>query len=307
MSDRNIQKSVFVKEIKKQYWLYLMILPVIAGFLIFYYLPMYGVLMAFQDYDLSKGIIGSPWVGFKHFLNYIHNFNFLRQVKNTLLLGLYGFIWGFPAPILLALLLNEVYNRKFKRIVQSITYLPYFISTVIIIGILYNLFSSEGVINSLLMAIGGERVDFLTDPKYFRTLFIGSGIWQSVGYGTIVYLAALTGINQELYEAAIIDGAKRLQLARYITLPGITPTIRVLIILGMAGITTIGFEKVYLMANPAVMEVAEVISYYVYRQGIEKGQFSFAAAAGFIDSVVGLVLLVTANFLSKKTSGEGVW
>jgi putative aldouronate transport system permease protein len=295
------------RDIRRQYALYLMIIPVLAGFILFKYVPMYGVVMAFQNYDFVGGFFSSPIVGLKWFTMFFQDPYFFRLVRNTFLIGLYGLLWGFWPPILLAILLNEIRGRTFKRVVQSISYLPHFIATVVIVGMMMEMLSTFGVVNDTLERIGLHRLAFFADPRYFRSLYIGSDIWQSVGWGSILYLAALTGIDPELYDAAAIDGAGRLQRIRHITLPGLLPTIQVVLIFSVSDITKVGLEKVYLMQNPGIYQTADVVATYVYRRGLLEMNFSYGAAIGLIENIVALVLLLLANFASRRLTQRGLW
>jgi putative aldouronate transport system permease protein len=296
-----------VRDVRRQYALYAMIIPVLAGFIVFKYVPMYGVVMAFQNYDFVRGFFHSPFVGLKWFTMFFQDPYFFRLIRNTFLIGIYGLLWGFWPPILLAILLNEVRSGKFKRVVQSISYLPHFIATVVIVGMMMEMLSTFGVVNDTLERIGLHRLAFFADPRYFRSLYIGSDIWQSVGWGSILYLAALTGIDPELYDAAAIDGAGRLQRIRHITLPGLMPTIQIVLIFSVSDISRVGFEKVYLMQNPGIYETADVVATYVYRRGLLEMNFSYGAAIGFIENIVALVLLLLANFASRRLTQRGLW
>ncbi len=287
--------------------MYVMILPGFLLVLVFNYVPLYGLVIAFKDYDITSAFFGGAWVGFKHFLNFFRDPYFVRIVRNTLLLNAYSILFAFPVPIIFALLLNEVTLGSYKRLVQSISYLPYFISTVVIVGIMFKLFSSSGVVNSAAVALGLKRQVFFSTPGWFRPLYIGSGIWQGTGYSAIVYLAAIAGVNVELYESAVIDGANRWKQALHITVPSIMPTIKILLILTVGSLMSVGFDKVYLMYNPSIYETADVISTYVYRRGIEGMDFSFSTAVGLFNSVVGFAFLYTANYISRKTSEHSLW
>jgi putative aldouronate transport system permease protein len=296
-----------VKELKKQYLLILMVLPAFLVILVFSYFPMYGVQIAFRDYKVSLGFSRSPWVGLKHFKAFFSNPFAYRIIKNTLLLGLYGLLWGFPMPIILALLFNEINNAAFKRVVQTISYLPYFLSTVIIVGMLKNFASNTGMFNQIAAFLGHEPIHFFGESSWFRTLYIGSGIWQGLGWGTIIYLAALSGVNAELYDAAAIDGANRFQRIWHISLPAILPTISILLILSTGGILGANFEKVMLMYNANIYDVADVIGTYVYREGIGGSRVSYSSAVGLFTSVVAFVLLFISNTVSDKLSGNSLW
>lgn len=276
-------------------------------YVIFHYWPMYGIIIAFKNYNIVKGISGSPWVGFHHFEKFLKDPYFWKLIRNTLLINIYELIWAFPAPIVLALMLNELKNQMFKRIVQSISYLPHFISTVVVCGMIANFLSSDGLINQIIEWLGLEPVKFLMLPEWFRTIFVASGIWQSVGWGSIIYLAALTGVDVELYDAAKIDGANRWHQLLSITLPSIAPTISIMLILNLGRLMSVGFEKIILLYNGSTYETADVISTFVYRRGLLGSDFSYATAVELFQAIVGLVLLYTANKASKKISQTSLW
>lgn len=295
------------KEMKMNFELYLIFLPVAIYFLIFSYKPMYGLLMAFQNYRPAKGIWGSEWVGFRHFIDFFQSAYFGRLIKNTLTISLSSIIFGFPAPILLALLINEIKSTKFKKTVQTITYLPHFISLVVICSMIKTFTMDTGIINDMVAFFGGERVTMLNVPEYFVPIYIVSDIWQGIGWGSIIYLAALSGIPQELYEAATVEGAGRLKQAIYVTLPGIAPTIIIMLILRMGGILSVGYEKIILLYNPVTQKTADVISTYVYRKGLLEHGWSFSSAVGMFNSVVNLIFLIGTNALSKKMTDTVLW
>ena len=286
---------------------YVILSPVILYYLIFHYAPLYGILLAFKDYKPFIGIWGSPWVGFKNFTEFFESYYFVRLITNTLALSIGNVIFSFPAPIILALLLNEVRNRTFKRITQTISYLPHFVSTVVLIGILVEFLSTNGMFNTVIKMMGGEPLAFLGKPEYFRSIFITFHIWESVGWGAIVYLAALSGIDPELYEAAMIDGANRWQQTLTITLPCLAPTIIILLILQMGRIMNVGFEKVLLMQNNLNMETSDIISTFVYRRGILEGNFSFTTAISLFNNVINFILLVASNKISRKVTESSLW
>lgn len=297
----------------RQYYLrqnrsvYLMILVPLIVYLAFKYVPIFGLVIAFQEYNPWKGFAGSPFVGLEHFRLFVTGPYFSRVMLNVLILNLLQLIFVFPAPIVFALLLNELGAGPFKRITQTISYLPHFISTVVIVGIMMKMFAYSGVVNKFVVDFGGEALPFFSLPGAFRPLYIGSDIWQSVGWGSIVYLASIAGINPELYEAATIDGASRLQKARYVTVPGITPTIMILFILKVGDLLEIGFEKIFLMYNPSTYEVADVVATYVYRRGIEHLNYSYATAVGLFNAVLSFFLLIGANRLSRKLTEYSLW
>lgn len=296
------------KRIKKNWDLYLLILPVIAFFLIFEYGPMYGLQIAFKDFIANKGILDSPWVGLKHFDRFFDSYYFWRLLGNTLGIGLYQLLVGFPIPIILALLINEVRSKKFSRFVQTITYAPHFLSTVVMVGVLFIFLSPQtGLLNSLITWLGGEPIDFLTQPEWFKSIFVLSGVWQQMGWSSIIYLAALAGIDQQLHEAARVDGASRWQRIWHINLPGIMPTIIVLLILNMGSLLGVGFEKVFLMQNSLNMPASDVISTHVYRKGIIDGQYSYSAAVGLFNSVINFTLLVLVNRIARKVNNTSLW
>jgi len=268
---------------------------------------MYGALIAFKDFRPSLGVWGSPWVGLKNFKDFFSSYYFVRLLKNTLALSIYSIVFGFPAPIILALLLNELRVLWFKKIVQTITYIPHFISIVIICGIIVNFVKTDGIISLVVKQLSGYDGNLLMDPKYFRTIYVASGIWQSIGWGSIIYLATLAGINYELYEAARIDGAGRWKQTLYITLPSLLPTIMILLILQMGSLMNVGFEKVMLLYNPGIYDTADVISTFVYRQGILSAQYSFSSAVGLFNSVINCALVILANQLSKRMTENSLW
>ncbi len=296
-----------IKQIKKSRYLYAILLLPIVYYIVFHYAPMYGVLVAFKDYNIVKGIMKSPWAGLKWFKKFATDPYFWIVVRNTFLMSLYSILWGFPIPILLAVMLNEVNNSKYKRVIQSITYLPHFISTVVLCGMIVNLLASDGLVNQVIQAMGGKPMQFLMYPQYFRTIYVTSGIWQSAGWTSIIYLAALTGIDQEVLDAATIDGANRFQRIRHVTIPAIMPTISTMLIMNLGKIMNLGYEKVLLLYNGSTYETADIISTYVYRRGILGNSFSYATAVGLFQSVIGVVFLVAANKVSKKLSDTSLW
>jgi len=288
--------------------LYLMAVPVALYYIVFHYGPMYGAVIAFKDFDISKGIWGSTWVGFKHFTDFFSSFYFWRILRNTVLLSLYQLLWGFPAPILLALLLNEIRHVRFRRFIQTASYLPHFISMVVACGMLVDFCSRDGVITGLLAAVGIPPVNLLTQPGNFRTVYVASGIWQEAGWGAIIYLAALSGIDVQLYEAAVIDGAGRMRKLLSVTIPGIMPTVVLMFLLHVGRIMSLGFEKIILLYNPNTYETADIISSFVYRKGLGEGfQFSFTAAVGLFSSVINLTLVVAANAVSRRVNQTSLW
>lgn len=296
------------RDIRRHYVLYLMVLPGILYFLTFRYFPMYGAIIAFKDYRVLEGFTGSPWVGLKHFRAIFGSPFFYNVLGNTLLISLYKLVFGMPIAIIMALLLNEVRVAWFKRSVQTITYLPHFLSWVVVFGVLLTTLSpSTGLLNKAIVALGGQPINFLTSPAWFRSVLVFSDIWKDLGWGTIIYLAALAGISPSLYEAAVVDGASRLDRIRYITLPGILPVIVLVTLLRIGNLLSAGFEQVFVLYNPSVYRVADIVDTWVYRQGIQGFQFSVAAAVGLFKGVVGTILLVSANSLSRRFAGTGIW
>ena len=294
-------------KIQKNKQLYLFVLPAFLIILIFSYGPMYGVIIAFKDYMPSLGIFGSPWVGFKHFQRFFDSYYFWDLIKNTLGISLYSLALGFPLPIILALALNEIKDGPFKKLTQTVTYAPNFIAVVVMVGMVIAFLSpSTGVINHFLEAIGLERINFMTDPKWFKTIYVVSGVWQGTGWGSVIYLAALSGVDTQLHEAATIDGASRLQRVWYINLPTIMPTMVILLIMNCGSLMSIGFEKILLMQNPLNMESSNVIATFVYKQGLLEAQYSFAAAVGLFNSLINSILLLVVNYVSKKLSDSSL-
>lgn len=289
-------------------YLWLLAVPAVVYYILFHYLPMYGLLIAFKDFSPFLGILRSPWVGFVWFEQFFTSIHFVRTVRNTLLLNFYGFFFNFTVPIIFALLLNEVHNSLFRRWVQTISYIPHFVSIVVVVGLINAMFNTEnGLVNTVMARLGMETVPFLILPGWFRPLYIGSDIWQHFGWRAIIYLAALTAIDQEQYDAAWVDGANRWQQLRFITLPGIAPTIIILMILYVGQMMSVGFEKILLMYGPGTYETADVISTFVYRRGIAGGDYSFAAAAGLFNSVINLVLILMVNRMSRQFTGTSLW
>lgn len=292
----------------RSYQLYLLLLPTLAYMAVFQYGPMYGVLIAFKDFKPHLGILGSPWIGFRHFIRFFNSPKCWEIIWNTLGLSLYHLAAGFPAPIILALSLNIVSGKRFKKTVQMVTYAPHFISTVVLVGMLSVFLSpSYGLVNHILDFVGLERVFFLGQPEMFQSLYVWSGVWQDAGWGTIIYLAALSGIDPSLHEAATVDGATLRQRVWHIDLPGILPTIVVLLILSLGRVMSVGFEKAYLMQNALNLSKAEIISTYVYKIGLLDAQYSFSAAVGLFNSGINFILLLTVNRLSKALGQGGVW
>jgi len=301
------RKLIDFKRLYQCRYLYLIIALPVIWYIVFCYVPMGGIVIGFQKYNARKGIAGSDWVGLKYFLDFLTDPYFWKVVRNTFVINVYDLLIGFPVPIIFALLLNEINNSKFKRLTQTVTYMPHFISTVVICGMLHMFFASDGPVNQVRNALGMETINFLLKPQYFRGIYVGSGIWQGVGWGSIIYLAALAGIDTEQYEAAIIDGANRFQRTIYITIPGIMGTISIMLIMRMGSMLSVGFEKVLLLYNGATYETADVISTYVYRRGVISADFAYGTAMDLFNSVVGLVFVLTSNIISKKLGGSGIW
>lgn len=292
-----------------KYWdLYLMLLLPVAWYLVFTYAPMYGIQIAFRDYMPSQGFLGSKWVGLKHFMRFFDSFYFTRVLRNTLSINFYSLLLGFPIPIIFALLLNELKSIRYKNIVQNITYLPHFLSTVVIVSILQMLLSPDnGVVNHFLQAIGQPTQDFMINPGYFQHIFVWSGIWENMGWDAIMYIAALAGVDTALYEAATIDGASRWQKIRFISLPSIMSTIIIMLLLRCGSIMNIGYEKILLMQNSLNMETSDVISTFVYRNGILGAEYSFASAVGLFNSLCNFALLLVANQAAKRLGNTSLW
>lgn len=299
---KSVGKELFVNR-----YLYLMALPGIIFYIIFCYIPMYNILIAFQDYNPVLGVLGSPWVGFKHFERLFDSIFFWRVIKNTVGLSTYAIVASFWIPIVFALLLNELRSKMFKKLVQTLTYIPHFVSLVVLCGMVTSFCMKDGLINDIIAFFGGERSNLLMRPELFKTIYVVSGIWSSMGWGSIVYVAALSGIDPTLYEAAEIDGAKRLRQAIHITLPGILPTIVTMLLLNIGTIMSVGFEKVFLLYNPLTYETGEVISTYVYNKGLVEMNFSFATAVSLFNSIINLFLVLGSNFISRKTMEVGLW
>ncbi|TDL52606.1 sugar ABC transporter permease [Paenibacillus dendritiformis] len=303
----NKKKSVW-KRMAQTWELYLFIAPAFLYFLIFHYGPMYGIQIAFKNFIPAKGITGSPWVGFDHFERFFNSYYFWDLLWNTLSISLYELAIGFPLPIILALAFNEVKDGFFKRTVQTVTYAPHFISVVVMAGIIITFLSpSTGILVHIIEFLGFEPAAFLTDPRWFKTVYVLSGVWQSTGWGTIIYLAALSGVDPQLHEAAIMDGASRWQRIWNINIPTIIPTITILLILNMGSILGVGFEKILLLQNPLNMEASDVISTFVYRSGLVDAQYSFSTAVGLFNSVVNAILLITVNQIARRTSETSLW
>lgn len=296
------------RRILKNWELYLFMTPAVLYFLIFHYGPMYGIQIAFKNFTPVKGITGSPWVGFDHFERFFNSYYFWDLLWNTLSLSFYELAIGFPLPIILALAFNEIRNGAFKKTVQTVTYAPHFISMVVMAGMIITFLSpSSGVIIRVIEALGINAPDFLSDPRWFKTVYVISSVWQNTGWGTIIYLAALAGVDPQLHEAAIMDGASRFKRVLNINLPTIIPTITILLILNMGNVLGVGYEKVLLLQNNLNMESSDVISTFVYRSGLVSAQYSFSTAVGLFNSVINAIMLITVNKIAKRTSDTSLW
>lgn len=296
------------KDMKRYAGLYLLVVPVVLYYLIFHYIPMGGVLVAFQDYKPRRGIWGSEWVGLQHFRDFINSIYFGRALRNTLRISLTQLVIGFPAPIILALLINELKNVKFKKLVQTVSYLPHFISLVIICAMVKEFVSTNGFITQFLVdTLGIQKVSLLTNKDFYVPVHVISGIWTTVGFGSIIFLAALSGINMELYDAAAIDGAGRFRQVIHVTIPGIAPTIIIKLLLNIGSIMSLGHEKIILLYNEGIYETADVISTYVYRKGLLDAEWSFSTAVGLFNSVINFALIMIANRISAKVSEISLW
>jgi len=297
-----------IKNIKANYQLYILLAPTVIMLIILNYIPMYGITLAFKDYVPSKGILGSPWVGLKYFERFFNSFSFSRILSNTLKISFASLIFGFPVPVIFALMLNQLRQEKFKRMIQTITYAPHFISTVVLVGMMMVFLSPRsGLINNIIQMLGGEPIFFMAKKEWFIPLYILSDIWQNTGWNTIIYLAALSSVNPELYEAAIVDGATKLQRIKHIDIPAILPTIVITLIFACGGIMNVGFEKVFLMQNSLNREVSDVIATYVFEQGLIRAQYSYSTAIGLFNTIVNIILLITVNKIAKKLTDTSLW
>ncbi|MBU6362050.1 MAG: ABC transporter permease subunit [Chloroflexota bacterium] len=302
MTTKTSFRQRVIKDFKRNKGIYLMLLPVLIYYAVFHYGPMYGAQIAFRDFSPVRGIAGSQWVGLENFQEFFNGIYFWRLIRNTVTISLLDVIFGFPAPILLALMLNEVTNEKFKRFVQTTSYLPYFISVVVVVGLIIDFFARDGLVNGIMGLTGDQRIGFMSNPSYYWAIYVGSGVWQTFGYGSIIYLAAISSIDPQLYDAAKVDGAGRFRQLLNITLPGIAPTIITLFILRVGAMLSIGSEKTILLYNPLVYESADIISSYVYRTGVLNGDYSLTAAIGLFNSLINFTLLLIANGISRRRS-----
>ncbi len=287
--------------------LYIMIAPVIGYVALFCYGPMYGIVLAFLNYRIKDGFFGSEWVGFANFERFIRSFNFLKLMENTLAISVLSLIVGFFVPIGFALMLNYITSRTLKKTVQMVSYAPHFISVVVICGMLQIIFASNGPVNAAITYLGFDKIDFLAEASMFRPLYVGSGVWQGMGWSSIIYISALSGVDYQIHEAAIIDGATKLQRIRHIDIPSIKSTIIMLLILAIGGLMGVGFDKAYLLQNDLNLETSEILSTYVYKMGMIKSDYSFSTAVGLFNTVINLILIVSANFISKKLADESLF
>lgn len=301
-------KTRFVKALKRDKFLLLMFLPIVVYYVVFSYVPMTGAIVAFKQFKPGHGIYGGDWVGLKWFIQFFKSPFAFRTVRNTVLISLYSILFGFPLPILFAICVTEIRSSKVRRVVQTVSYLPHFISTVVLVGMINNFFSmNHGLVNDLIVRMGGEPVNFLINPAWFRTLYVGSGVWQNFGFNSIIYIAAITGIDPSLYEAGKIDGITKFQEVVYITIPMISQTVVMLFIMQLGGIMSVGFEKVFLMYSPAVYETADVVSTYVYRKGIESNNYGFGSAVGLFNSVINFAFVFIANQVCRRLTDSSLW
>lgn len=295
------------KSIWQNWELYVLISPVIIYFIVFHYFPLYGLQIAFKDFIASKGILGSPWVGFKHFERFFDSYYFWRLIKNTVGIGIFTLAVSFPIPIIIALMLNEVKSLRYKKFVQTVIYAPHFLSTVVVVGMLLLFLKTDGLINQVVRLFGGTPIDFISEPGWFKSLYVFSDVWQTMGWSSIIYIAALATVDPAQHEAAMIDGASRFQRIIHINIPAIMPTIVILFILNAGSVMAVGFEKVYLMQNELNMSASDVISTFVYRSGILEAQYSFSAAVGLFNSIINFIMLIMVNQIAKKVNETSLW
>ncbi len=307
LASTNSWRAMVVRDWHRFWPVYLMILPVLAFYILWCYGPMYGILLAFKDYAPRKGIFGSPWAGIRYFVEFFKSPYAFRVIRNTILINFWNLVIGFPLPIVFALLLNEVRSTGYKRTVQTITYMPHFISTVILCGMLIDFTASDGIFGVITKLMGGKPMNLLSRPEYFRPIYVGSDIWQNLGWDSIIFLSALTSINPELYEAATIDGCGAFKRAVHVSIPGILPTMAILLILRVGSMMSLGFEKIILLYNGLTYETADVISSYVYRKGIVENNFSFSTAVGLFNSVINCILVIGANRISARLTETSLW
>ncbi len=307
-SMRGVSKAVIPRSIRKNWDLYLLVLPVVTYFILIKYLPMYGIQIAFKDFSVTKGIWDSHWAGSKHFTRFFHNYQFWTLIRNTVGISLYQIAVAFPIPIVFALLVNEVQSKWFKKSVQSITFMPYFLSTVVLVGILISFLSpSTGLVNQIIRLFGGEPIYFMTEPQMFKTIYVASDIWQNMGFSSVLYIAVLAGVDKHLYEAAMIDGASKFKRMIHVAIPCLIPTAIIMLIFQFGSIMDIGFEKIFLMQNDLNRTASSVISTYVYEVGLLGSQYSFSAAVGVFNSVINFFLIIVVNQIAKRVSGTSLW
>lgn len=296
-----------LRRMRRKWQLYLLILPAIVSVFIFHYIPIYGVQIAFKNFRSSKGILGSEWVGFRHFARFLAYPDFWKILWNTVHISLYA-LATFPCPVILALMMNELSSERYKKFMQMVTFAPHFISTVVVCSMVLLFFDrSQGLVNNVIAALGGERYDFVSSTRYFSSLYVWSGVWQNLGWNAIIYIAALSSVSPELIEAARVDGATRLQIVRYVNFPAILPTVITMLILSAGSLLNVGFEKIYLLQNPLNMEASRVISTYVYEIGLQGGQFSYSTAIGLFNNVVNIVVIILVNGISKRVTRVALW
>lgn len=307
-SGKKQKNSPLLHDMRKNYELYLMVIPAVLLVMVFSYAPMYGIQLAFKDYSARAGIFGSKWVGLKHIRTFFESPYFFRLLWNTLSINVYSLLWGFWVPIVIALIINEITCNVYKKTIQTIICAPHFISTVVMVGMIF-LFTNEsrGLINNIISVFGFERIPFMAKEEWFRTVYIASGIWQGAGWSSIIYIAALSGVDTEMHEAAIIDGATRMQRIWHINIPAIKPTIIILLLMNMGSMLTVGFEKVFLMQLPLNLDVSEVISTYTYKIAFEGGSFSYSTAIGLFLNIINLILLTVFNKTANSLTGTSLW
>lgn len=317
MVSANIQKTMgvarsgygkmLVKDLMRNKYVYLMALPVILYYIIFCYIPMYGLVIGFKEFNIAKGIIGSSWVGLEHFIRFFNSHFFIRVTRNTFLVSFYMLVFGFPAPIILALMLNEIRQNSIKRFIQTSSYLPHFISIMVLSGIIIQFTGEHGLVNDILKLLGFQRSTLLLKPELFRPIYVSTGIWQEIGWGSIIYLSALSSIDHEQYEASRIDGAGKWKQMIHVTIPGIMPTVVIMLIMRIGQMMNIGFEKILLLYNSNTYETADVISTYVYRVGLQNMSYDYSTAVGLFNSIINFILLISANYISRKVNETSLW
>ena len=306
-TDRSLVMAKLKRDLRQHWLAYLMVIPAIGLLFVFHYIPIYGIVIAFKNYKPRLGIMGSEWVGLEHFIKFFTGAHFPMLLKNTLTISIYSMVCGFPAPIILALLLNEVRHAPYKKVVQTISYMPYVISTVVICGMLKSFLAYDGLAGLIMNALGIEGSSLLSNPKAFPSIIVWSGIWQGIGWDSIIYMAALSAIDQQLYEAARIDGCGRFRQAIHVTLPGIIPTIIILLILSLGSLLSVSTDKILLLYTPLTYETGDVFGTYTYRLGIRGGKYDFTAAVGLAETVVNFLLVIFFNWVSKKTTDQSLW